>query len=168
MSEHHDRQVCDACLEKEYEAYSHDCVHESMERNEAWTEKFRIGSWPQWEYDHEGSHLIFTEQGRAKVIADIVPVGMSYKQGTRWEWSWGNPNFPPASRERMEKVREFGEVKEWPKLTTLFLDNDEYLGWELSSISAHLLNAEGSYRCPDKDEPGNFIYVLAFNTRFVN
>ncbi|MGC2618998.1 MAG: DUF6882 domain-containing protein, partial [Acidobacteriaceae bacterium] len=90
------------------------------------------------------------------------------KNGTRWEWSWGNPNFPEQAREKMARVRELGEEKEWAKLTSLFLDNDEYLGWELCSIAAHILNAEGSYRCPDTDDPGNFTYVLAFDTRFGN
>jgi len=168
MSEHIDRHVCDACLEKEYEAYAHARIHESMERNDAWTEKFRITSWPRWDYDHEGSHLTFSEAGHTRVIADIVVVGTTDKNGTRWEWSWGNPNFPAESREKMAMVREFGEEKEWAKLTSLFLDNDEYLGWELSSIAGHILNAEGSYRCPDNDDPGNFIYILAFNTKFVN
>lgn len=168
MTEQHHRQICQACLEKEYEAYRHACVHESMERNDVWRAKFKIGTWPRWDYEHEESRLVFSEAGRPRVIADIVVVGMVDKGGSRWEWSWGNPNFPIATRQSMDSVRAFGAEKEWPQLTSLFLDNDDYLGWELTSISHHLLNAEGAYRCPDDDEPGNFIYVLAFNTHFVN
>lgn len=168
MSKQSHRQICNACLEKEYETYAHARVHESMQRNDGWINGFMINDWPRWDYDHEVGRLIFSERGCAKVIADVVAVGTVNRRGTRWEWSWGNPNFPAHSRESMSIVRAFGEEKEWPKLTTLFLENDEYLGWELSAISAHILDAEGAYRCPDSDEPGNFIYLLAFNTRSVN
>ena len=69
----------------------------------------------------------------------------------------------------MDKVRQLGEDKEWSRLTTLFVDNDndDYLGWEFSAIAAHLLNADGVYRCPLDEQTGVFAFVLAFNTRFV-
>lgn len=137
-----------------------------MKRNDEWFRKFNIGEWPQWYYDSEAEMLRFTEDGKAKVVADIVTVGLISKG--RWEWSWGNPNVPLKSRETMERVRQFGELKEWSKLTTLFVDSDEYLGWELSAISAHILNAEGVYKCPLDKEVGISVYVLAFNTKFVN
>lgn len=137
-----------------------------MERNEKWSERFKIGKWPRWDRDFETETLTFSADGRVQVVADIVVVGTV--EGSRWEWAWGNPHLPVQSRERMTAVREFGEEKEWEKLTTLFLDSDEYTGWEFSAISAHILNADGVYRCPDSDKRGGFVYVLAFNTRFVN
>ena len=161
-----DRHLCDACLEKEYEAYRHARVHESMDRNEQWMEQFKIGDWPRWDRDFDSSTLIFSEEGQPRVIADIVVTGTVH--GNEWEWAWGNPHLPAKSRDQMSAVRDFGEDKGWPKLTTLFLENDEYLGWELTAIAAHLLEAEGVYRCPDGDISGGFVYVLAFNTRFVN
>jgi hypothetical protein len=164
----HSSQLCDACLEKEYETYRHARVHESMKRNEAWLENFRIGSWPHWEYDHERSRLVFSDQGLARVVADVVVLGTVDKNGTRWEWSWGNPNFSEDTREKMGRIRQLGEERDWAKLTTLFMDNDEYLGWEFASISAHVLDAEGTYRCPDSENCGDFAYLLVFNTRFVN
>jgi Family of unknown function (DUF6882) len=137
-----------------------------MKRNDDWGRKFKIDDWPQWYYDSETETLRFTENGKAKVLADIVTAGLIYKG--RWEWSWGNPNVPDKSREIMEKVRQFGERKGWSKITTLFVDSDEYVGWEFSAISAHILSAEGVYRCPLDKETGMFAYVLAFNTKFVN
>ncbi|MBT9331108.1 hypothetical protein D0Y96_008615 [Acidipila sp. 4G-K13] len=75
--------------------------------------------------------------------------------------------MPSESRDRMSAVRDFGEEKEWAPLTTLFLESNEYLGWEFTAIAAHLLGADAGYRCPDSDAPGNFVYVVTFNTRFV-
>jgi len=165
MSGQHQRQLCDACLEMEYESYRHARVHESMARNEAWTTKFKIGKWPRWDYDPDAETLRFSERGKTKVLADIVTAGL-VSRGS-WEWSWGNPHIQAKSREVMETVRKFGEEKEWSKLTTLFVESDEHLGWEFSAISAHLLNAEGVYRCTLDKEAGVFAFVLAFNTRFV-
>jgi len=167
MSSHRrtNRYHCDACLEMEYEIYRHARVHESMDRNERWMEQFKIGSWPRWDRDFVSSTLTFSENGDPKVIADIVVTGTVH--GNEWEWAWGNPHLPAESQAQMGVVRDFGANKNWPKLTTLFLESDEYLGWELTAIAAHILEADGVYRCPDSDSPENFVYVLAFNSRFV-
>jgi hypothetical protein len=165
VSQHIDRHLCEDCLEKEYEAYRHARVHEAIKRNEAWMEKYRVGQWPRWDYDFETETLTFSEDGQPRVIADMIVVGSLH--GSEWEWAWGNPHMPARSREKMSTVREFGEEKEWSKLTTLFLEGDQYLGWELAAISAHLLGADGAYRCPDSQIPGNFTFVLVFETRYV-
>jgi hypothetical protein len=135
-----------------------------MDRNKRWMSRFKIGSWSRFDFDLEASTLIFSKDGRPKVIADVVVTGAV--QGDRWEWAWGNPYMPVVSQERMTAVRDFGRDKNWEKLTTLFLTNDEYLGWELTAISAHILAAEAVYRCPDSGLPGDFTYVVTFNTKF--
>jgi hypothetical protein len=43
-------------------------------------------------------------------------------------------------------VREFGDAQGHHKLTTAFLDADEYTGWEMTAIAVKVLNASGSYR----------------------
>jgi hypothetical protein len=166
VTETHDRQMCDACLEQEYEPYRRARLHESKARNDAWTKKFKIGRWPRWDCDLETETLTFSKGDSVQVTADILVVGTVH--GPQWEWAWGNPNLPPGSRGRMEILRQFGEEKHWAKLTTLFMEGDECLGVELTAIAEHILGAEGAYRCFNSDKPGNFVYVLAFNTRFIN
>jgi len=51
----------------------------------------------------------------------------------------------------MDKVREFGEANGYGKLTTPFLDADEYTGWEMTAVAEHVLNALGAYRFPTDD-----------------
>jgi hypothetical protein len=162
----HQRHICDACLESEYKTYAHARVHEWMANNKIWLERFAINSYPRWDYDPSADQLKFSQDGRLRVVADVVTIGGVDNQGTQWEWTWGNPNHPDSSRIPMQAVREFGMEKEWARLTTLFLENDEYLGWELSSIAAHILGAEGIYRCPDSNEPGNFTYLAVMSTHF--
>jgi hypothetical protein len=160
----HERHLCDACLKDEYEEFRHSCLHESMAKNHVWLEKYRINDWPRWDYSMEEATLAFSENGQVKVICDMQVVGST--NGDSWEWSWGNTNFPLACRQLMQAVNEFGQEKKWETLTTLFLNNDEYLGWECAAIANHVLNGVGAYRCPSGD--GNFVYVVILSARFVN
>ena len=160
------RHVCDACLETEYEGYRHARVHEFMEKNDTWDERFALDSCPRWDFDDKAGQLTFSKDGRALVVADVLIAGTVGKAGHQWEWAWGNANLPDSSRVPIQAVREFGEEKQWSKLTTLFLDSDEYLGWELTSIAAHILGAEAVYRFAYSD-PGNFVYLIVMNTRFI-
>jgi len=160
------RHLCDACLADEYDSWAHDRIHESMAQNDAWLEKYKINDWPHWHYSLEDCTLTFSEHGKAKVICDIRAVGSV--EGNSWEWSWGNKNLPDSCKNRMEEVRKFGEHKQWHKLTSLFLDNDDYLGWELASVTVHLLGGTAVYRCPDSETPGYFMYLVILASRFVN
>lgn len=162
----HDRHLCEGCLQQEYAAYAHDRVHESIDQNKTWFAKYKIDSWPRWDYSLEDATLTFSEDGNAKVICEIQAVGSV--MGNEWEWTWGNKNLPLSCKSHMMVVKEFGEEKNWQKLTSLFLPSDEYLGWELASIAVHLLGGIGVYRCPDSQTPGYFMYLAVLTSQFVN
>lgn len=163
----HDRNLCQICLRKEYMSFSHGCIHESMAQNEAWMQKFRINDWPRWDYSMENSTLIFSEEGKAKVICKIEVVGSTTPQS--WEWSWGNENLPVVCRTRMGAVYELGEQRQWERLTTLFLESDQYVGWECASVASHVLNGIAVYRCPNSGgSEEDAVYVVVLSAEFVN
>jgi hypothetical protein len=68
----------------------------------------------------------------------------------------------------MSEVKSLGEKKSWTTLTELFRERTLDSAWAFVAIAAHVLEAEASYRCPDSQNPENFVFVLAFNTKFVN
>jgi hypothetical protein len=162
----HDRNLCEACLEDEYDEFAHARIHESIALNTVWIDKYRIGTWQRWDYSLEHATLTFSQDGKPKVVCQIQAVGSV--QGESWEWSWGNANLPGPCKTRMPEVRAFGETKEWSKLTSLFLDNSDYLGWELASVSVHLLGGNATYRCPDSETPGYYMYLAILSSEFVN
>jgi hypothetical protein len=163
----HDHQLCEDCLQKEYESFRHTCVRESITQNDVLTEKYRMGHWPRWDYSMENATLIFSDQGKPKVVCDIEVVGSTTLQS--WEWSWGNANFPDSCRSRMAALREFGEQKEWERLTTLFLESDEYVGWECASVASHILGGLGVYRCPNSGgTERDAVFVVILSAHFVN
>lgn len=162
----HDEDLRKTCRENEYETWAHDRIHESIERNDLWLKSYKIRDWPRWDYSLECCTLTFSKDGVSQVICDIQAIGSSLNDS--WEWSWGNKNLPEACKTRLREVREFGESKGWSKLTSLFLENSEYLGWELASVTSHLLNAQAVYRCPDSETPGYFLYLVVLSSRFVS
>jgi hypothetical protein len=162
----HDRNLCQTCLENEYDEFAHALVHKSIEQNEVWIEKYRIRDWPRWDYSLDDATLTFSQEGSPKVVCQMQAVGSV--QDESWEWSWGNANLPEPCKTRMFEIREFGKTKEWSKLTSLFLDNSDYLGWELASVSVHLLGGKATYRCPDSETPGYYMYLVILSSQFVN
>jgi hypothetical protein len=162
----HDRHLCEGCLQEEYATYAHNRVHEAMDKQKTWFAEYKIDSLPKWNYSLEDATLTFSEDGKAKVICEIQAVGSV--MGNEWEWTWGNKNLPLSCKSHMTVVKEFGEEKNWQKLTSLFLPSDEYLGWELASIAVHLLDGIGVYRCPDSQTPGYFMYLAVLTSRFLN
>jgi hypothetical protein len=99
-----------------------------------------------WDWDDELSTLTFSDDGVPAVRVYCSIVGTV--KGTQWQWSWANKNIPPKAKMEMGKVREFREANGFEKLTTPFLEADEYTGWEMTAVAEHILNALGGYRFP--------------------
>jgi hypothetical protein len=132
--------ICDDC----FEDFAHPLVHESQAKNDRFREKF--GQFARWDWDDERSTLTFSDPQKPALEIDVSIVGTT--QGDQWEWSWANKNIPPHSKLDMEKVRDFGEANGYDKLTSAFLESDEYTGWEMTSVAVNILGASGSYRFP--------------------
>src|SRR5258708_27575319 len=50
------------------------------------------------------------------------------------------------SKMGIDEVLKFGEANSFHQLTSPFLDADEYTGWQLTAVAAHILNAPGADR----------------------
>lgn len=164
------RTLCEVCLQKEYEEFRHTCVHESIDCNARLNETYKLGTWPRWDYQMDDATLIFSKDGEARVICDVEVAGST--EGNTWEWSWGNATMPQSCRSRMCAIHELGTEKNWTRLNTLFLPNDEYVGWECAGIANHLLGGIGVYRCPTSDSKRDdhlvdAVYVVILSARFV-
>ena len=115
-----------------------------MDKNKRFEEQY--GYHGRWDWDDVAVTLTFSDPSLATIRINVTVVGST--QGNSWEWSWANPNYEDRSRLDMEKVREYGETNRYDKLTSAFLDADEFTGWEMTAIAAHILNAPGAYRFP--------------------
>jgi hypothetical protein len=121
--------LCDDC----FEDFVHPLCHELLEKNNRIREQY--GDHARWDWDSESATLTFTDSEKPPLRIDVSAVGTT--EGNSWEWTWANANFEPHTKIDMDKVREFGEANGFEKLTSAFLEADEYTGWEMTAIAAH-------------------------------
>jgi len=132
--------ICGDCFQE----FLHPLVHESIEKNNRFREKY--GQHERWDWDPDSATLIFSDAGLPSLRVHCSVVGTT--RGNQWEWGWANRNIPDSEKRDMELVRNFGEASGYGRLTSPFLDADEYTGWEMTAVAVHLLEALGSYRFP--------------------
>ena len=149
---------------EEYEKFRHTAVHALMCLNEAREQQFRIGSWERWDYDLQAGTLTFSQDGRPRVLAEVQVVGSTSTKSNTWLWAWANESIPDFASASLGAVRKFGEQQEISQLTEAKLPDDEYLGWELTAITAQIIGATGAYRCAGEN---GFLYVVFTDVHFI-
>ena len=132
--------LCDGC----FDDFVHPICHELEKKNNLFFETY--GRHKRWDWDDEAVTLTFSDPVLPTVCIDVSIVGTV--EGTSWQWSWANRNLSERETGEMEKVRAYGEANALEKLTTPFLEADEYTGWEMTAVAAHILDAPGAYSFP--------------------
>lgn len=112
---------------------------------------YKIGDYPNWYYDQTTGELTFSDNGNKKIIIDYEEVGsLSFKSNT-WLWAWANPHLEQKVKSEICKVRDYGQKRNFKRLTNSKWKADEYDGWEMTAIAAYLMKAKGAYRVPSSD-----------------
>jgi len=142
--------VCDDCFQN----FVHPLIHAGMAKNDAFFARY--GQHAHWYWDDSSSTLTFSDPTLPTVRVNCSVVGTT--EGNSWQWSWANKNTPPHAKHDMDKVREFGEENGYDKLTTPFLEANDYTGWEMTAVAEHVLNALGAYRFPTDEGYCYLIY----------
>jgi hypothetical protein len=133
------------------------------ERQARMNEHHGLGAYERYDWDQEARRIVFSNAADPqRLIADIVFVGSVSNRSGTWLWSWANPSVDAALSRPVRKLREFGEQRKLKKLQQAKWPGDEVDGWEMTSIAAYVLKADGAYRTADDD---GFTYMLLFNVR---
>ena len=132
-------------------------------RRDALAREFRIGSYKHYQWCQGTGELIFSDAGVPIVVARIQFVGSVSRRAGTWMWSWANPSIESAVKDRILEVKRFGESREAWQLVEPTFPACEADGWELTSISANLLQARGAYRTLDH---GVFTYLILTDVRW--
>jgi hypothetical protein len=141
----------------EYETFSREATDYLKARIEHAKAQFGIGSFPRYEYDLFRGEIWWGEVGAPKVRGRVTVVGTISTKSNTWLWSWANPHFSDIILGDIDKVRELGEREAITKLTEGKWAADEVDGWEMTSIAARLLEAQGAYRSPGAN---GFLFLL--------
>jgi len=143
-----------------YPDWKHDAVHQLMDKQEILDRDFKLNQWPRWDYDIDTCSLTFSENGIAKVVAEIQIVGTTGSKD--WMWGLANDHWPDAAVLDMEAVWQFGIDNGIEELATKVLVDDDLnaLGWAMSAVSARVLDAAGAYRPKSDSDPGAIFLLI--------
>ena len=134
-------------------------------RQEVLRNQFRLGTWPRWDWSQDDRRIVFSADGVPNVIADIQFVGTTSEETGTWLWAWDNPHIERALARDVHEVRRFGEAHDIAQLTTPKWPADATDGWEMTSITAYVLQAKGAYRTP-RDR--GFTYMILTAVRWAD
>ncbi len=121
---------------------------------------YQLWDLPRYDWYQETGQLIFSDEGRPCVIADIQFVGSISTKSDTWLWSWANDSVDPKLHEKLAYVRNYGTERSFERLTTSSWHGHETDGWEMTCIASYLLQAAGAYRTPKES---GFTYMVMTN-----
>ncbi len=135
-----------------YPDWRHDAFHQLMAKIDRLKAEFELSRWPRYDYDLQAGTLTFSDNGVAKVVAEIQVVGTTSNRANNWLWAWANDHWPPERTTDSQKVLHFGEEHGICELTHDYVEDDDinHLGWELTAVAARITDALGAYRPPDE------------------
>lgn len=136
-----------------YPEWRHEAVHQLQDKVADLRASFRLDAWPRFHYDLDAGLLTFSENGVVKVVAEIQIAGTTSLAGGDWLWAWANSHWPAERVVDAELARAFGEEHGICELSheSVRDENLNALGWELTAVTARLVDALGAYRPPDED-----------------
>jgi hypothetical protein len=150
-----------------YPDWRHEAFHMLQAKNAEDREEFKLGDWPRYDYDIPTRSLIFSEDGKAKVTADIQVVGTTSERAGNWLWAWANDHWPLEATEDAERACRFGEEHGIDELISGYVEDDDLnsLGWQLTAIAARICDGAGAYRPPSDD---GSLFLLYHHMRWVS
>jgi hypothetical protein len=127
-------------------------------------EQLCIDKFERYDYDLSTNRFWWSNADVPQVEARIVIVGSISTNSNTWLWSWANPHFDDVRTPDIERVREYGVQHGIPPLTESQWTADETDGWEMTSVSARLLESEAAYRSPS---PKGGLFLLLHDLKRV-
>ena len=113
---------------------------------------YQLLDYQRWFYDQETGELTFSDNGITKLIIDYEEVGSLSLKSNTWLWAWGNPHLEEKIKSEIGVVKDYGERREFEKLTDAQWTADEHDAWEMAAIASYLMQTKGVYRVPTEDK----------------
>jgi hypothetical protein len=130
----------------------------TTERQDVLRTKYGLASMPHAHLNEVTGQLVFSDEAHnPRVLAHVHFVGSVNTENRTWLWSWANPDIDAKFYKDILEVQMLGETRGIEQLTTPFWEGDAVDGWEMTSICAYVLQAEGAYRAAT---PQGFTYLV--------
>jgi hypothetical protein len=139
------------------------CMATAQARNRLVDDKYGMSRDGRWHYNEEAATLTIGTADAPRMICDVHFVGSFSHAMQTWLWAWANGSLPPRMRQRVGRLRTFGDVRGIPIWTQASpFDCDIPNAWGLTLVAAVLLDAEAVYRMPGAEQDW---FALLYNLR---
>ena len=119
----------------------------TTQRQDVLRAEFGLASMPHAHLNESTGQLVFSDASvTPRILASVQVVGSVNTESRSWLWAWANPDVEPLLCKDILEVHMLGETRGIQQLTTPFWEGDAVDGWEMTSISAYVLQAAGAYR----------------------
>ena len=120
-------------------------------------EQFSLNDWERWDWDMEKQELVFSHEGRKRVIASVAFVGTYSTKSCTWMWAWGNESLPEQVRTVLSAVKSAGEETGYRRLALGHWAAEEHDGWHMTAYAFDVLGGLGAYRTPSDN---GYVYMV--------
>ena len=122
------------------------------EQQEICEKEYLLSKHEEWHYYQETGLLTFSNFGKPYLNINYESVGTISLISNTWLWAWANNSIWPNVSTEILAVKDYGIKYDFKKIVEAKWEADLYDGWEMTVISAYLLNAKGAYRPPNAEE----------------
>jgi len=128
-----------------YQDFANDSCHRLTEIQNNFKAKYAIDDYESWYYT-QASEVLRLYSNDKEIFFKYIPVGTYSRNTKTWLWGWSNNDSVEPRKHRTLKIKDLGEQIGFDELKNNHFEGDEYIGWELTSISFHHLGGIGTYR----------------------
>ena len=134
--------------ESPYDQFLDKADDELVAKQDKLTKDYHLRSYHDFHWSQNDGQLIFSNNGKPGVIADMQFVGDVSCSSKTWLWSWANASIDKRLTHASSVARDYGIANHYDKLSTAEWKADQVDGWDMTAITAKLTNAVGAYRSP--------------------
>lgn len=164
------RTICRECYERvrernwrqdvqAYESLTVVAAEYFLEMQDVMLRRFPMKDCDRKAWQPETGQLVLSREGRAEVVAQAQLVGTVSTASGAWMWSWANASILESVRADIRRVRQYGDEQSFLKLAAAHWSTSDRDSWEVTSISAYLLGAQGAIRLPDEHGATFFLFT---------
>ena len=157
--------MTDSFADEKWFAFVTEANNYLSERQDALMKQYKLGEHKRFDWDQDTGSLVFSNDGVKAVIAKVQFVGSISTKSDTWLWSWANNTILENVKDQMHIIKEYGDHNGYEALAIDKWEGDEVDGWEMTSITAKLLNAKGAYRT---ESDNGFTYMIITDITWVN
>ena len=129
-----------------FDLFKDQCAGELEVLQEGFIKQYNLNSYQNWSFDDDyGIFHFYSDDGRKNLYFKYALAGSYSSNTSSWKWAWDNERLKASECRHISKVKQYGEQKDWPLLTTGLVEGDLQIAWDMIAITASVLSAIGIY-----------------------